>query len=94
MQHSNTSKINNISSPDHLSPTKPAPFILQSSTPIRAQTRQAPSSSHTFSYQAEMILVVRLFTGGGDEWAASGRNVAEPGFSNKGTKIQCMFLKL
>jgi len=41
-----------------------------------------------------MILVVRLFTGGGDEWAASGRNVAEPGFSNKGTKIQCMFLKL
>jgi len=34
-----------------------------------------------------MILVVRLFIGGGgdDEWAASGRSVAEPGFSNKET---------
>jgi hypothetical protein len=41
-----------------------------------------------------MILVVRLFTDGGDELAASGRIVAHPGFSNKGTKIQCMLLKL
>jgi len=88
MQHYNTSKINNRGSPAHLSPTKPAPFIPQSSTPIRAQTRQAPSSLHTYLYHAEMILVVRLFTGGGDEWAACGRSVAEPGFSNKETKIQ------
>jgi len=32
-----------------------------------------------------MILVVKLLTGGGDEWAASGRSIAEPGFSNKET---------
>jgi hypothetical protein len=41
-----------------------------------------------------MILVVRLFTGGGGgEQAVSGRSVAEPGFSNGEKKIQFMLLK-